>query len=151
MENQKTPYDVQAEQIKSLFKKTDTIEKKVDKIEGDRGFMHKLDKTLAVQAEMLKSIVEHMKKQDERNDRQDERLESQQEFTAKISLTLTQLTDRFTTLDDKMGSMESKLREHSEKGKIDIIPILRDILMKFMIPSGVLVALYEIAKFLKDQ
>ena len=153
MEN-KLPCDRHEEQIKTLFKKDESMEKRVEKIESDKDFIYSLDKNMAIQTEMLKSIVEHNNKQDLRMDKQDKRLDEQHEVIVNINENLTELTEGQRTLNNRVGKLEDKVDENEDVHMIDTRKIEKkkyeDILYKIVLPAGIVsVIVMEIIKLIK--
>ena len=153
MEN-KLPCDRHEEQIKTLFKKDESMEKRVEKIESDKDFIYSLDKNMAIQTEMLKSIVEHNNKQDLRMDKQDKRLDEQHEVIVNINENLTELTEGQRTLNNRVGKLEDKVDENEDVYMIDTRKIEKkkyeDILYKIVLPAGIVsVIVMEIIKLIK--
>ena len=62
---ERLPCDKHEEQIKTLFKR-------VEGVESMRDFLYSLDKNMALQTQLLESVVDHNKKQDIKADKQDQ-------------------------------------------------------------------------------
>lgn len=137
MSNQK-PCDVHEERMKTLFKRGDSIEKRVEKLECDSDITYKLDKSIAIQSELVKQIKEHNVKQDKRMEKQDERMEEQQKVIVKVNDNLTALTEGQNSLNKKVHKLEEKVDANEEVHKIDIRKIEKkkwtDIIIKVAIP-----------------
>jgi len=153
MEN-KLPCERHEEQIKTLFKKDESMEKRVEKLENEKDFIYSLDKNMAVQTEMLKSIVEHNNKQDLRMDKQDKRMDEQHQTIIKINENLTELTEGQRALNNRVGKLEDRVEENEDKQTIDIREIEKkkytDVLYKIVLPAGIVsVIVMEIIKLIK--
>ena len=153
MEN-KLPRERHEEQIKTLFKKDESMEKRVEKLENEKDFIYSLDKNMAVQTEMLKSIVEHNNKQDLRMDKQDKRMDEQHQTIIKINENLTELTEGQRTLNNRVGKLENRVEENEDKHTIDTrIPDKKkyeDIIYKIIVPSSIgTILILNIIKLLK--
>ena len=134
--------DVHAEQIKTLFKK-------VDDMEDIKKFLYNLDKSYALQSQLMANVVEH-------NQRQDERMDRQQEVIEKININLTELTEgqrktneELRSLGSRIDKVEDKVDVNNEKGKIDIVVVAKNIILKFLFPAGVLYGIIELIKGLR--
>lgn len=138
------------EQIKTLFKRVDNMETMKDLI-------YSLDKNMAVQTQLMESVVSH-------NVKQDIRMDEQHEINIKVNENLTKLTNQYTTLDDKVdifGSKTEKLAkkvdENEIKHNIDLRDVEKqkytDILKKYGVPFGIGIAigtfLLEVIKIFK--
>jgi len=146
MEN-KLPCDRHEEQIKTLFKKDESMEKRIEKLEDDREFMHSLDKTMVLQTKMLEDISAHNKKQDIK-------LDEMQQINLKINENLTELAEGQRTLNKRVGKLEDRVDENEEKHTIDIRPINKkkyeDVLYKIIIPGGIgIIFVLELIKIFK--
>ncbi len=146
MEN-KLPCDRHEEQIKTLFKKDESMEKRIEKLEDDREFMHSLDKTMTLQTKMLEDISAHNKKQDIK-------LDEMQQINLKINENLTELAEGERTLNKRVGKLEERVDENEEKHTIDIRPINKkkyeDVLYKIIIPGGIgIIFVLELIKYFK--
>ena len=156
MEN-KLPCDRHEEQIKTLFKKDESMEKRVEKIESDKDFIYSLDKNMAIQTQVLKEISEHNKRQDVRMDKQDKTMDEQHQVIVSINENLTELTKGQRALNNRVGKLEDKVDENENKHNIDLRDIEKtkniDILKKYGIPFGVGIAigtfLLEVIKIFK--
>lgn len=146
MENEKLPCDAHTEQIKTLFKEVDSVKNKLEKIEDEREFMYKLDKNMAIQTEMLKSIVEHNKRQDARMDKQDKRMDEQHEVIVNINTNLTELNEGQKTLNKRVGKLEEKVDENEKKNKIDLRDIIKQFFIKYALPIGFVVGIIELIR-----
>jgi hypothetical protein len=151
------PCDRHEEQIKTLFKKDENMEKRIEKIENDRGFMHSLDKNMTLQTQMIKEIREHNLRQDARMDKQDKRLDEQHQVIVSINENLTELTEGQRTLNNRVGKLEDKVEENDTKHTLDLRDINKEknknILAKYAAPFSVGLAvgtlILEIIKIFK--
>ena len=153
MEN-KLPCDRHEEQIKTLFKKDESMEKRVEKIESDKDFIYSLDKNMAIQTQVLKEISEHNKRQDARMDKQDKTMDEQHQVIVSINENLTELTEGQRTLNNRVGKLEDKVDENEDVHMIDTRKIEKkkyeDVLYKFVVPAGIIsIVVLEIIKYFK--
>lgn len=139
MEKEKLPCDTHTEQIKTLFKR-------VDEMNDIQKTLYSLDKSYALQSQLLQNIVEHNKKQDERMDKQ-------QEVIEKINVNLTELTEgqkrtneELKSLGNRMDNVEDKVDTNEEKHKIDWRDMVKGFLIKVAIPTGILLGIIELVK-----
>ena len=130
------------EQIKTLFKR-------VDDMEDIKKFLYGLDKSYALQSQLMTNVVEH-------NQRQDERMDRQQEVIEKININLTELTEgqrktneELQSLGSRIDKVEDKVDTNNEKGKIDIVVTAKNIILKFLFPTGALYGIIELIKGLR--
>ena len=130
------------EQIKTLFKR-------VDDMEDIKKFLYGLDKSYALQSQLMANVVEHNQKQDERMDRQ-------QEVIEKININLTELTEgqrktneELQSLGSRIDKVEDKVDTNNEKGKIDIVVAAKNVVLKFLFPTGALYGIIELIKGLR--
>lgn len=134
----KFPCDRHDEKIHTLFKKTDSINRRVEKIEEDRKFLYSLDKNMAIQTQMMKEMIEHNKKQDERMDKQEE-------IIVKINTNLTELNEGQKALNRRVGKLEERVNENDNLHRIDTRKIEKkrweDIFYKVAVPSGIAILL----------
>lgn len=142
MEN-KLPCDAHREQLKTLFKQHENLNKRVDEMVDLREVFYNLDKNMALQSQLLQAISEHNKKQDERMDKQ-------QEIIEKININLTELTEgqkmineeqkktnqRIEKLEEKVEENEDKFEKSENKNKIDMRDFLKTLFFKFIFPIG---------------
>ena len=133
--------DRHEEQIKTLFKKDENMEKTIEKIENDRDFLHSLDKNMAIQTEMLKEMKEHNVRQDARMDKQDRRLDEQHQVIVSINENLTELTEGQRTLNNRVGKLEDRVEENDRLHTVDTREIDKEknknILAKYAAPFGI--------------
>ena len=153
MEN-KLPCDRHEEQIKTLFKKDESVENRIEKLENEKDFIYSLDKNMAIQTQVLKEISEHNRRQDVRMDKQDKRLDEQHEVIVSINENLTELTEGQRTLNNRVGKLEDKVDENEDVHMIDTREIEKkkytDILYKIVLPAGIVsVIVMEIIKLIK--
>jgi uncharacterized coiled-coil protein SlyX len=138
------------EQVKTLFKRTESMEKKIEKIENDRDFIHNLDKSMALQTQLIQSI--------------NAKMDEQHEINIKVNENLTKLSEQYNALNvkvDKIGNDQKKLakkvEENEDKHNIDLRDVDRErnkgILVKYGAPFGVGIAIgmliLEIVKVLR--
>ncbi len=153
----KLPCDRHEEQIKTLFKKDESMEKRIEKVENDRDFMHSLDKNMTLQTQMIKEIREHNLRQDVRMDKQDKRLDEQHQVIVSINENLTELTEGQRALNNRVGKLEDRVEENDLKHKIDLRDVDNDkntnILRQWAAPlgigMGIAMLVLEIIKVLK--
>jgi hypothetical protein len=128
------PCDRHDEQIKTLFKK-------VEFMDGMREAIHSLDKNMAIQTELMKNMVDHNQKQDERMDKQDQKQDEQHEVIININANLTELTEGQRTLNKRVGKLEERVDKNDDLHKIDIRKPEKkkweDIVYKIAVPGGV--------------
>ncbi len=147
MEREKLPCDTHTEQIKTLFKR-------VDEMDIIQRTLHSLDKSYALQSQLLQNIVEHNKKQDERMDRQNEINIKQNETLSNINANLSILNAKVEKLKQRQADLAKRVDENENKHNIDLRDIEKkkftDMLIKYGLPiSGGLVVLWEILKIIK--
>jgi hypothetical protein len=135
------------EQIKTLFKQNESINKRVDDMNDIKTMYYNLDKSMALQTQLLESVVEHNKKQDARMD-------ERQEIDIKINENLTELAEGQRTLNKRVGKLEERVDENDCKHLIDLRDIKKkkytDIIFKYIIPSGgALLLLQRLLELLK--
>ena len=130
------------EQIKTLFKR-------VDDMEDIKKFLYGLDKSYALQSQLMANVVEH-------NQRQDERMDRQQEIIEKININLTELTEgqrktneELQSLGSRIDKVEDEVDTNNEKGKIDIVVAAKNVVLKFLFPTGALYGIIELIKGLR--
>lgn len=134
------PCERHEEQIKTLFKR-------VDSMENMRDLLYSLDKNSALQTQLLESVVEHNKKQDARMD-------EQQQINVKINENLTELAEGQRTLNKRVGKLEERVDSNEDKHNIDLRDIEKkkytEIFFKYILPTGGgLIILLELIKVLK--
>ena len=114
------------EQIKTLFKR-------IDSMDSIKESYYNLDKNMALQTQLLESVVEHNKKQDARMD-------ERQEIDIKINENLTELAEGQRNLNKRVGKLEERVDENDCKHLIDLRDIKKkkytDILFKIVLPTG---------------
>lgn len=125
-------------EIKTLFKK-------VEEISDIRQVFHNLDKNMAVQTEMLKNIVEHNKKQDERMDKQDKRMDEQHKVMTQMSENLTRLNTEVIEVKDEIREVKEVQSTNENKHLIDLRDINKEekttFLKKYGMPLGIGIAI----------
>ena len=139
--------NVHAEQIKTLFKR-------VDEMNAIQQTLHSLDKSYALQSQLLQNIVEHNKKQDERMNRQNEINIKQNETLSNINANLSNLNTRVEKLEQGQADLAKRVDENENKHNIDLRDIEKkkftDMLIKYGLAiNGGLVVLWEILKIIK--
>lgn len=131
---EKTPCDKHAEQIKTLFKQVDNMDKM-------RESLYNLDKNSALQTQLLENVVKHNKKQDTRADKQDMVIAEQQQINVKINENLTELAEGQRALNKRVGKLESRVNDNESKHNIDLRDLKKqkniDILKRYGVPFGV--------------
>jgi len=141
-------------EIAVLKSEVKTLFKRLDDMKDLRDSIHSLDKNYTVQTELLKNIVEHNKRQDERMDSQEQRIREQQEVIVKINTNLTELNEGQKTLNKRVGKLENKVNENDDLHKVDTRQIEKNkytaVIMKIAVPSGVaIILLLELINFFK--
>lgn len=128
------PCDKHGEQIKTLFKRVDDMERL-------RDTLHSLDKNSVLQTQLLENVVEHNKKQDARADKQDKMMVEQQQINMKINENLTELAEGQRTLNKRVGKLEERVDDNEDKHSIDLRDLKKqkniDILKKYGVPFGI--------------
>ncbi len=121
------------EQIKTLFKQNESINKRVDDMDDIKTMYYNLDKSMALQTQLLESVVDHNKKQDARMD-------ERQEIDIKINENLTELAEGQRNLNKRVGKLEERVDENDCKHLIDLRDIKKkkytDIIFKYIVPTG---------------
>lgn len=130
------------EQIKTLFKK-------VDDMEDVKKFLYGLDKSYALQSQLMANVVEH-------NQKQDERMDKQQEVIEKINVNLTELTqgqrktnEELKSLGTRIDNVEDKVDTSDDKGKIDVVVVAKSFALKLLLPASAIYGIIELIKSLK--
>lgn len=107
-------------EIKNLSERANEITKRVEKLEDDRKFLYNLDKSIALQNQILLEISEH-------NKNQDIKMGEYQEIIIKINANLSELAtaqrlanEELQALGGRMDSIEEKVIDNENKHKIDI-------------------------------
>ena len=118
--------DKHGEQIKTLFKQSEVLDKRMEKLECDKVLMYSLDKNIALITQSISDINEYNKKQDVRMD-------EQHVINIKVSENLTRLADQYIALDDKVDTISceteklaKKVDDNESKHKLDIRDIEKD-------------------------
>lgn len=149
-----TPCAKHESEIKTLFKR-------VDDMDDIRGILHSLDKSYAVQSQVLQQMSERNDRQDKRMDEQDERMGEYQDVMVKVSTNLTELAEGQRLLNQshkdlghEVKDLKQKVEESEEKNIIDVRDVNKakytDVLFKYAIPAGgATIVLLEIVKALK--
>lgn len=136
----KFPCQRHEEQIKTLFKRVDNMDKLNETI-------HNLDKNMALQTKMMEHVVEHNSKQDA--------------IMVQISSNLTELNNGYKDLSKEVAEVRGEVSEvkgdikdvskrvdeNEEKSKIDIWYFKRYIPYLILLGAGYLIA--NIDKFMK--
>ena len=121
------------EQIKTLFKQDESINKRVDDMDDIKKMYYNLDKSMALQTQLMESVVEHNKKQDARMD-------ERQQIDIKINENLTELAEGQRNLNKRVGKLEERVDRNDDKHLIDLRDINKkkytDILLKIVLPTG---------------
>ena len=129
--DRKLPCDKHEEQIKTLFKRVDGMENKID----DMTEMKIAINTISMSME---HIVEHNTRQDELNSRQNETLD-------KINENLNELNEGQRTLNNKVEKLEKRVDENENKHFIDTRDIEKEkhinVLKKYGVPFSVGIAI----------
>lgn len=130
------------ERIKTLFKR-------VDNMEDVKKFLYGLDKSYALQSQLMANVVEH-------NQKQDERMDKQQEVIEKINVNLTELTqgqrrtnEELQSLGTRIDNVEDKVDTSDEKGKIDVVVVAKSFVLKLLLPASAIYGIIELIKSLK--
>lgn len=140
--------DKHGEQIKTLFKQGEVLDKRMEKLECDKVLMYSLDKNIALITQSISDINEYNKKQDMRMD-------EQHEINVKVSDNLTRLAEQYITLDNKVDmisnkteSLTKKVDENESKHNIDLRDINKDgkinLLKKYGEPAVIIGAIVTI-------
>ena len=146
----KFPCERHEEQIKTLFKKDESMEKRVEKTENDRDFLHSLDKNMALQTQLIESI--------------NAKMDEQHEINIKVNENLTKLSEQYNALNvkvDTIGNDQKKLakkvEENEDKHSVDLRDVDKErnkgILVKYGAPFGIGIAIgmlvLEVIKIIK--
>lgn len=133
------PCEKHEEQIKTLFKQDEVINKRIDGMDNMKDFMYSLDKNMALQTQLLESV----------NTKMDE----QHEINVKVNDNLTKLAEQYNTLNNKVDTigneqekLTKKVEENEEKHKIDWRDIIKNFVIKVGIPTGILYGIVELVK-----
>lgn len=145
MEVSNKPCARHEEQIKNLTKRLDDMEK-IEKI------LHSLDKSYALQSQVMQHMTARNDAQDARADKQDKRMEEQQEIILKVSTNLNELAEgqRFLNqghkalgeqvagLTTEVANVKDAQLVSEKKQTIHTGELLRDTILKYAIPIGVI-------------
>lgn len=127
-------------EIKNLSERANEITKRVEKLEDDRKFLYNLDKSIALQNQILLEISEH-------NKNQDIKMGEYQEIIIKINANLSELAtaqrlanEELQALGGRMDSIEDRVIDNENKHKIDIRlsekKRYEELIDKFIVPVG---------------
>lgn len=138
--NSNFPCQRHDEQLKTLFKRVDSMNKLNDTI-------HNLDKNMVLQTQLMKHVVEH-------NAKQDQRMDEQQEIITKINSNLTELNEGQKVLNKRVGKLEERVDGNDEKHNIDTRDIEKkryiEVLSKYVLPIGLFsLLILEVLKIVK--
>lgn len=107
-------------EIRTLSERANEITKRVEKLEDDRKFLYNLDKSIALQNQILLEISEH-------NKNQDIKMGEYQEIIIKINANLSELAtaqrlanEELQALGGRMDSIEERVIDNENKHKVDI-------------------------------
>lgn len=144
-------------EIKTLFKR-------IDDMDDIKKVLHNLDKSYALQSQMMGQMVERNDRQDKRMDDQDARMSEYQAVMVKVSTNLTELAEGQKILNQSNRDLGGKVEDLSEEIKdvrqiqevnekkymIHTGELLRDFILKVAIPLGFSGAvIIQIVKMLK--
>lgn len=144
------PCETHIEQIKTLFEKDKSTNKRIDDMEDIKKTLHSLDKSYALQSQILTQMTERNDRQDKRMDEQDARMGEYQSVMIKVSSNLTELAEGQRMLNKSNRDLGGKVEDLSEEIKdvrqiqevsekkymIDTGVLWRDIILKIVIPMG---------------
>ena len=142
---ERLPCDTHREQIKTLYEKDLTTNKRIDGMGNLLEVVHNLDKNMALQTQMMLHMVE-------RNDRQDKRMDDNDNIMVKVNENLTELAEgqKYLNLGNKQRDSEfiilkNKIDQNEDKHSIDVRDLdkerFKSILKKWGEPMAVISAL----------
>lgn len=138
MEKEKLPCDTHTEQIKTLFEKDKSTNKRIDSMEAKVDDITDVKIAITKISTSMEYLVEHNKKQDILNEKQNETLD-------KINQNLNELNEGQRTLNNKVEKLERRVDENENKHKIDTRDIEKEkninILKKWGVPFSVGIAI----------
>ena len=131
------PCERHEEQIKTLFKR-------VESMDNFANILYSLDKSYALQSQVLQQMSDRNDRQDERMDKQDKRMEEYQKVIVSVNDNLTELTEgqRFLNdgqknLDNQVKSLKQRVEQNEEKHLIDTRDIDKEKKINFLKKWGV--------------
>lgn len=138
------------EQIKTLYEKDKATNKRIDDIDDIKSTLHSLDKSYALQSQLLQQMSERNDRQDKRMDDQDIRMNEYQDVMVKVSANLTELSEGQRILNQSNKDLGGKVENLSEEIKdvrniqeiserkylINTGELFRDFVLKVAIPLG---------------
>lgn len=143
--------------IRVLTKTVEENEKKIQRVKDKCEIMNDLSTTMSIMSLSLEHIVEHNKRQDDRQEKQDLVVENQNKTLVNINQNLSELNQGQRNLDHKVENLERRVDISEERSTINILDIAKEdkigILKKYAYPMGagaaVLAAVLQILKILK--
>ncbi|MFY9263786.1 MAG: hypothetical protein WAO49_09180 [Arcanobacterium sp.] len=137
MQNMETEIKVilerHGEQIKTLFKR-------VDDMNDMKGFIHSLDKNMALQTQLLQSVKDNMDNQHEINLKVNDNL-------TKLSGQYNELNNKVDLISDEQKKLAEKVKEDERKNIIDLRELKKkkytDLLLKYAMPASVALLILE--------
>ena len=141
------PCDKHEEQIKTLFEKDKSTNKRIDGMEVKVDDMTDMKIAITKISTSMDYLIEHNKKQDELNEKQNQTLD-------KINQNLNELNEGQRILNSKVEKLEKRVDENENKHSIDLRDIEKkkytEVFFKYILPTGGgLIILLEIIKALK--
>ena len=158
------PFSKHDEQKRTLYEKDKATNKRIDDMDDIKSTLHSLDKSYALQSQLLQQMSERNDKQDKRMDDQDVRMNEYQDVMVKVSTNLTELAEGQRILNQSNKDLGGKVEVLSEEIKdvrniqatsekkytIHTGELLRDFILKVAIPLGISGAiLIQVVKILK--
>lgn len=157
--SEKLACDRHDEQIKTLFRKQEDSERRIECIEGKVDNMQTDDITdIKVAINTISLSMEHMVESDKRRDRLDERRdelnENQNRTLEKINQNLNELNEGQRKLNKKVDTLEERVNDNESKHSIDLRDIEKkkytDIIFKLVLPvGGAMAILWKLLEILK--
>lgn len=146
MEN--TPCTKHEEQIRTLYEKDKTVNKRVDSMESKISDMTDMKLAINTISISMEHIVEHNKRQDVLNGRQNATLENINQNLNELNEGQRRLNEGQVNLDNKVAQLEERVETSEGRQLIHTGQLTRDFILKFAIPAGivgtVLIKLIEI-------
>ncbi len=146
MEKEKLPCDTHTEQIRTLFKQDEVINRRIDNIETKVDNMTDVKIAVTKISTSMDYLIGHVERQDKLNEKQNETLD-------KMNQNLNELNEGQKTLNNKVEKLEKgqenlskRVDESEEKGKVDIIIWIKNLFIKHILPIGLGIGLIELIK-----
>lgn len=117
-----------------LNERINQIDTRVSKLESDSKELSKLSTLMEIQIDM--------------NKEQDTFLREQSHTLVKMNENLTSLNEVTVRLDGRIGTLESKIDEHDEKVKIDIVELIKKVFMTVLTTLGVGAIIWVLTQYL---